>query len=259
MQVKPVLRTVTPRYPTHDYLREHPELLQIVPERWRQNRLVLRVLAGVGSLLLAVQTAAAQEHASTSASRIAPLFLHGEGRGAFGCEVVNPPVFLAEDEALQVIQDEARKAGLEFTKDAPTVHQATVPVTESYWCPQRESGSSPATQELDLTFDGFDKKHNVAFEFVSQKHFVAWEDKKTACYASVSSYDWKFTAEALRLGLAAAPRLPWVGVFYEPGATPTPRSERWHDREKKGREIGEAQLREQVRDFIQWLKGQGVI
>ena len=195
MQVKPVLSKAAPRYPTHDFLREHPELLRIVPERWRRNPFVLRVLAGVGCLLLAVQSAGAQEQANAPASRVAPLFVHGEGRGAAGCVMVNPPVFLSEDEALQVIRHEAKKAGLDFTAEAPTVRQATVPVTS-------ECGPGWDTQKRDLVFDGFDKEHNVAFEFVSSKHFSEWE-KGGAC-SSVSFYNMKGAAETLRTGLAAA-------------------------------------------------------
>jgi hypothetical protein len=250
MQVKPVLSKAPPQYPTHDFLQEHPELLRIVPERWRRNPLVLRVLAGVGCLLLAAQSAAAQERTGVPASRVAPLFAHGEGRGAGGCVMVNPPVFLAEDEALQVIRHEAKKAGLDFTAEAPTVLQATVPVTSL-------CGRRVGTQKRDLVFDGFDKEHNVAFEFVSDKHFDAWGDGKP-CTLPLYFFDMKGTAGTLRTGLVEAPGLPWVGVFYEPGADPD-RHFFWEGRERAGRREGKADLREQVHDFIKWLKAQGVI
>jgi len=254
MQVKPVLSKAPPQYPTHDFLQEHPELLRIVPERWRRNPLVLRVLAGVGCLLLAVQSAGAQERANAPASRVAPLFIHGEGRGTFGCIVLNPPVFLSEDEALQVIRGEGGKAGLKFAAAPPTAHQVTLPMTNE--CGRDQSD----TQKADLVLDGFDKKHKVAFEFVSRNHFKAWE-KHGPC-SSVSNLDVKGAAETLRSGLAATHGLPWVGVFYEPGANPPWRvSEQvtWEAQEAAAHQLGEAELREQVRDFIQWLKAQGVI
>jgi hypothetical protein len=265
MQVKPILSKAAPQYPTRDFLQEHPELLRIVPERWRRNPFVLRVLAGVGCLLLAAQSAAAQERISAPASRVAPLFVHGNGWAVYGCVAINPPVFLSEDEARQVIQDEARIAGLEFTANALTVAKADVPATnDSCFDP-------PRTEKRDLVFDGFDKEHNVAFEFVSGKHFAAWrdrnpprcEDDPIAEGRSGGSYNMKATAEILRSGLAAAPGLPWVGVFYDPLATPPGpacgNSMGGGDCDKAGRHLGEAQLREQVRDFIQWLKAQGVI
>jgi len=267
MQVKPVLSKAAPEYPTHDFLQEHPELLRIVPERWRRNPFVLRVLAGVGCLLLAVQSAGAQERANAPASRVAPLFIHGEGRGSFACNVVNPPVFLSEDEARQVIRDEGGKAGLEFTADALTIPQATVPVTNESWCPSQREGDPQRTQKRNLVFDGFDKKHNVAFEFVSYEQFNAWLNPDPACRGgiAINFCNMKGTAETLRSGLAAAPGLPWVGVFYEPGANPTIElaSGNWENarkaRKAAGRQLGEEELREQVRDFIKWLKAQGVI
>jgi len=75
-------------------------LLSRVPERWRQNALVVGVLGGVVGLVLAAQnSASAQQRAPGPPSRVAPIFSHGEGRGAFGCLAVAAPVFLAEDQS----------------------------------------------------------------------------------------------------------------------------------------------------------------
>src|ERR1035438_3198523 len=106
MQVTPVRSRRAPQYPSQQYLAEHLELLSIVPERWKSNPLVLRVLASVVSLTFAAEAAHAQTPAP-AASHVAPLFIHGEGRGAFGCVATNPPIFLSEDEAKQVIREEA--------------------------------------------------------------------------------------------------------------------------------------------------------
>ena len=43
-----------------------------------------------------------------AAAVVAPVFEHGKGRGIAGCIVVAPPVFLSEEEALQVISEERR-------------------------------------------------------------------------------------------------------------------------------------------------------
>lgn len=265
MQVKPVRMKVVPQYPTQDYLETHPELLAIVPERWQQNALVRQVLGGVVCLVMASQSpAVAQQPATAAASRIAPLFVHGEGFGMFGCMAVNPPVFLSEDEARKVIQEEAKKAGLEFAPDALTIPDVYVPVTE-------HNGCSPIAQRLTrerqaLALDGFDRKHGIAFEFVSQQDFIAWESKSPGCVSSVSSFDMKGTAESLRSGLKSAAKVPWLGVFYEPGAargaseaSNGATQQGWEQRRKAGREVGKEELRKQVRDFIQWLKAQGVI
>lgn len=260
--IKPVRSKTVPQYPSYGYLEEHPELLCILPERWRHNDLVLRVLSGVVCLVLASQSAAGQNNAAPP-SRIAPLFVHGQGRGAFGCVAVNPPVFLSEDEAQQVIQEEAKKVGLEFAPNAFTLRNVNVPVTEPYWCPKPkgEPDKQPnrsTQQSRDLVLDGFDRKHNVAYEFVSQRHFADWETKNPRCISTVSSYDLKGTAEALRAGLTSSTQVPWTAVFYEPGAAARG-NVNWEQLRRNGRELGEKELRKQVRDFIHWLKAQGVI
>ena len=100
MNIQPVRGKVNPRYPSSDYLEQHPELLSLVPERWRQNAFVLGELGGVVGLVLAAQqSASAQQRAPGPPSRVAPIFSHGEGRGAFGCLAVAAPVFLAEDQS----------------------------------------------------------------------------------------------------------------------------------------------------------------
>ena len=211
----------------------HPELLRLVPERWQRNPHVLRILSGAVCLLLAAETASAE---------VAPLFVHGEGRGAFGCIAVNPPVFLSEAEARQVIVEEAGKAGLKFEPDALTIPGATLPVTNLYWC-----GGEPGpleTRKGKLVLDGFDRKHNVAFEFVSDEDVADWKNRHPRCASSVSVYDVRGAATTLRDGLPSGKDAPQIGIFYEP-ASP------------KGH--GAKELRAQVRDFIAWLKAQGVI
>jgi hypothetical protein len=257
MQIKPVRRMAPPSYPTRDYLHDHPELLELVPERWRQNGLVLAVLGGVVSLIMASQSQAAdRQPANSDASRVAPIFVHGDGRGAFGCDAVTAPVFLTEDEARQVIQNEAKKAGLKFAPDALTLSPATIPVMpKAYFCGSRDP-REPATRKGDLTLDGYDQKHGVAYEFVSQGDYSSWESQDSTCISTVYSYDLKGAAEALRKGLMADQHPVRIGIFYEPGEYPSTGQRPGSDATRRR---DEEQLRRQVRDFIQWLKAQGVI
>ncbi len=275
MRINPVRSKAVPRYPTSGYLEQHPELLEIVPERWRQNAFVLKILGGVACLLLASQTASAQQPVAPPPSRIAPLFLHGTGRGAFGCVTVNPPVFLSEDEARQVIQQELRKMGFELAPGAFTVPDASVPVTDPYWCLSQDGKEIVPerieTSKRSLTLDGFDQKHRVAYTFVSHKDYWAWQTEKPRCWSSVSSIDTKAAAAILREGLPRSAAQPWIGLFYEPyasmprGCMPSYRlskAEReaaWDRCVRGGKESDKEQLRKQVVDFIHWLKAQGVI
>lgn len=272
MRSKRVRRNVTPEYPTHDYLLDHPELLRWVPERWRGNRLILGMLSIAVPLIMARQaTAGERKDAKPATVRVAPLFIHGDGRGSFGCVVVNPPVFLSEDEARQVVQDEAMKAGIEFVADELTLKDVMVPVTDQFGFlkereaqkhdKDRKAAQRSRTQKRDIVLDGHDRKHNIAYEVVSQEDFQEWEKKDHGSWCSVSSYDFKTTAEKLTNGLVNAKGETTVAVFYEPGASApeTAQETEWEVQDKAVRELGEKELREQVRGFLQWLKAQGVI
>lgn len=280
MKTKSVRRYRAPAYPTQAYLLDHPELLRWVPRRWQRNRLVLGVLGLVIPLVVSRPALAADgKGAPAAAPRVAPLFLHGDGRGAFGCVVVNPPVFLTEDEARQVVQDEARKAGLNFVTNALTLKGAQVPVTDQFaFTEDRETkdgdkkGARAAKlQKRDLALDGYDKKHDVAYQVVTQDDFAQWERKDRTMWCSVSSYDFKTTAQTLTNGLTQAKGQTIVGVFYEPaasapraefprkGATEAQQQAFWDGQAKAARKLGEQELRAQVQDFVKWLKGQGVI
>ena len=45
---------------------------------------------------------------------VAPIFAHGDGRAYMGCVAVSSPVFLSEEEALQIIKEELAKEGIEL-------------------------------------------------------------------------------------------------------------------------------------------------
>lgn len=281
MNCRSVRRYREPRYPTRDYLQDHPELLEYVPERWRKNRLVLVVLSIALPILLARHSQAEDTKVVKHDSvRVAPLFVHGDGRGSFGCVVVNPPVFLSEAEARQVVQDEARKAGIDFAAETLVLKDVAVPATDQFGFLKKmkdeEKGKKVPTQELnaqqrDLQLDGYDKSLNIAFETVSMDDFRDWEKKGRTGWCSVSSYDFKGTAETLTNGLARAKGDAIVAVFYEPGAsapetarpkrnlTDGERKARWQARENAAKELGKEELRQQVRGFVAWLKAQGVI
>ena len=46
---------------------------------------------------------------------VAPIFEHGKGRGATGCIVIAPPVFLSEEDARQAIEEELKRIKINFT------------------------------------------------------------------------------------------------------------------------------------------------
>ncbi|HYK88845.1 MAG TPA: hypothetical protein VE398_08750 [Acidobacteriota bacterium] len=191
--------------------------------------------------------------------------------------VVNPPVFLTEDEARLVVQEEAERAGLHFLADSFVIKDVDLPATDEFRSPPSSnggdirSGSKVPTQKGNLVLDGYESKRNIGYEFISSDDFKAWKDRRLFHASSVSSYDFLQTAGTLRAGLAAKTSTPWTGVFFEPAAHPrlamtaadtlteAARNRYWEARHEVGRQAGEEQLRLQVRDFIRWLKSQGVI
>ncbi len=278
MKLRIVKRYKDPCYPTRQYLMEHPELLRWIPERWRKHRLVLSVVSMVIPLIVPRPTFAGDaETAPATTSHVAPLFIHGDGRGSFGCVAVNPPVFLSEDEARQVIQDEAKKAGITFSAEALTLKDIEVPITDQFGFldrmgkEEKDAPEKPKSQKLDLVLDGYDKELDVAYHVVTKKDFADWEKKDRTGWCSVSSYDFKATAQVLTNGLTNAKEKTTMAVFYEPAAHP-PRMEYpkkdatdaerrafWEESEKAAKEMGKKELQQQVQDFVKWLKGQGVI
>ncbi len=132
MHAKPLKRYGGPGYPTRLEVLAHPELLaRHLPPVWGRRA----EMAGTVALLLAVngcvnqQTNGPTESQATSqgveeqddvtpfeteAGFVAPIFRHGLGRGSIGCVVVAPPIFLSEEDALQVISEELRQAGVKI-------------------------------------------------------------------------------------------------------------------------------------------------
>ncbi len=272
MKVHPVRRYPTPRFPTRAILSAHPELLRLVPKRWRRNPVVLAGLA----LACGVTTLRWTGRHGALASHVAPIFQHGDGRGAFGCVATNPPVFLTEAEARQVVAEEARKAGITFQPDAHSLWGVAQPITSSE---PRATGMSvqPASTLTPFVLDGVDRRRRVAYEFVSKEDLAAWESRAPSMYvSSVSVFDVRGAAEALHKGIRVAGPVGAYAVFYDPAvgsddgrkalgsssAGPSSATD-WNQEGERAdtaaKQLAREELRRQVRDFVQWLKGQGVI
>lgn len=284
MEIRPVKRYAMPAYATSEILEQHPELLRLVPKRWQSNQVVLTALTGLCMMMLGSRAVAAdtsqngEKKKTPPASAVAPLFIHGEGHGTFGCIAVNPPVFLSEDEARQVIVEEAKKAKIEFKVNGATLPKVEVPITNSNLPPRVPDPNAPQeakTKEQPLELDGTEKKRNIAFEFVSEADFEAWQ-KKLEFVTMVQLKDVKGTAQLLREGIEKAGPKGVYGVFYDPGIGwkdfQNTKPDRWSEIRRNEdmdtrikminegvRELAKEQLREQVKDFIKWLKAQGVV
>lgn len=281
MELRPVRQYPQPKLPTRQVIDEHPELLRLIPRRWQTNPVVLSALAGVCTLMLGNRVLAANQ--SASVSKVAPVFEHGEGYGSFGCRAINPPVFLAEDEARQIIVEEAKRSGLSFVDTGKTLSEVPVPITGRWafksdidekgnYDEQKRSYPQP------LKLDGIDEQRFIAFEFVSQQDYVQWEspDKSKYRISTAGHYAILDAAESLREGLVRANLQGIYGVFYDPcigrkdaqeqfnysppyGKEGVDWNAEYEKQSSMAREIATDELRKQVQDFIKWLKSQGVI
>ena len=277
------------KYPTKEQVQLHPELLRIVPRRWARNPVVLTALGLVLSAGLTAcgttsqsilpdnlspaasgETAASNQPGSdhspasvTSAEDSTeasandpealdiPIFAHGTGRGSYGCESVAPPVFLSEEEAMQVIQEECAAQSIDISGQKTI--SGTFPATSTL--PEAVSvGESDKTYTGDLKLDGYSEDLGIGVEFVSKDDILDWQ-AGTEMHATVDEYNLKGTAQRL------VDCTDNVAVFYDPTADDyrefTGSNEESYVESSKEKSLEE--LREQVRDFLQWLKGQGVI
>ncbi|MDP4183245.1 MAG: hypothetical protein Q8942_19420 [Bacillota bacterium] len=181
---------------------------------------------------------------------IPPIFVHGDGRGSFGCVSVSPPVFLSEEEAYQVICEEAKSYGIEFIKDSIVIKDTYIPKTYIY---VDVKGNGIGKDKGNLTVDGFDKNKKIGFEFVSKDDFIKWSVEQK-CISTAENYNLIDAAKVLREGLAKKPDEASIGVFYDPV------SKLLYDKEGKIQTLqGIEELKLQVRDFLSWLKAQQII
>lgn len=267
LRVAPISGYDSPRLPTHSVLDEHPELLKLVPKRWQRNPVVLGALAGVCVLM----SGCGKSGAKSPPSRVAPIFVHGSGRGSFGCRAVNPPVLLSEAEARQVIVEEARRAGIKLLPSSDKLG-VRVPMTSTL-----DSTNCGRTRRGALVIDGKDGRKHVTYEFVSGKDFDNWERRgllDAFRLSTASRRDVLGAARSLRESIADSKPPGAYAVFYDPCCGPkdvNPRFELlrrpsdmqpgawWAKWRGQAKDLAEDQLRAQVRDFIKWLKAQGVI
>ena len=288
--LSPLPNYKSPSYPTKEQIQLHPELLKIVPRRWARNPVVLTALSLVLSAGLtacgtasdsilpdsnsapaasdalgasnsassgnsAISAASAEDSTANSANDPEaldiPIFAHGTGRGSYGCESVAPPVFLSEEEAMQVIEEECAAQGIDLTGQKTI--SGTFPATSTL--PEAVSGgASDQTYTGDLSLDGYSEDLGIGVEFVSTDDILDWK-ADTGMAATVEEFDLKGTAQRL------ADCTDNVAVFYDPTADDyrefTGSNEESYV--ENSREQSLEELRAQVRDFLQWLKAQGVI
>jgi hypothetical protein len=255
MEAKPVRDCGRPAYPTR---RE--------------------VLAGAASFALFSLTGCGVSSWKPEKGKIvvAPIFEHGEGRGAEGCVVISPPVFLSEEEAMQVVREELAKQGIQL-KAGGTVEAVRIPSRTLTFETVKKDGKEEYEkrtvvvpgQATPLKLDGFDSAKAIQVVFISEKDV----DDLGGPFSigTVDCYDLKEDAKYVAEHMAKLDNgRVFFGVFYDPlceasKGKPTKADERldwkseWEERKKRSKEESLKQLRRQAQDFVGWLKEQKAI
>jgi len=277
MELKPVKNYKVPKYPDKKIILSNPDMLKLTPKRWTKN---INTQIAFSSLLIMMLTACGPKYDNSNEVNIvgsdptsepgnttvyvAPIFEYGDGRGSFGCVSVAPPAFLSEEEAYQVICDEAKKRGINFEKSNEVLKDIQIPVTYTFieYKPNPDNPDeyipvypSKTKENGNLELDGYDESKKIAFEFVSVDDYRGWQGK-SGIMSSVESYHVLDAAKTLREGIAEKENGKYIGVFYDPIASVDFTQSKASEKRK---EASKELLRQQVADFIEWLKAMNVI
>ena len=164
-RVRPLRQYSRPGIPIRSDVDRDPKLLQSLPRRWQGNQAVMSALVA-SCLLMSSRGLADCEKQATPVSRVAPVFQHGYGHTVPG--TMSGPIFLPEDEARQLIEEEAKRAGLAFVKCSTTV--PNVGLTMKAWGKRDQY----VTWKTAVKLDGIDTARRIAYEYVSADDSRQW-------------------------------------------------------------------------------------
>lgn len=278
MKIKPVKKNKTPNYPTLEYYIANPELLsRNIPDRWIKNKyiatyLTIFVLCGntgctnkseannievVDNQNKKISKLNPINHDKKDFGKVAPIFAHGEGSGATGCMVISPPVFIAEDEAWQIISTALAAQNITLdTANCPTIKFNTQPIGYYHFENEEEEEQVPEV-DVEIKTDRYNAEYNLAIQFISVRDIYKFEPEVNYT-SSVQEYNTKKAAVLLREELAK--REMNAVVFYDPlVSSDYDRDIDWETRDKLAKEKAKTLLLSQVNDFIEWLKNEHIV
>jgi hypothetical protein len=272
MEPRPVRHCRAPGYPTRLDVLAHPQLLaEHVPPNWTRISAVcgaIGLFLGINLTVNGCGKAGVSKQPDKRALVVAPIFQHGEGRGATGCIVSAPPVFLSEEEALQVIREELATHGVmlgpgeyDHGRALDTGKFELSGVTVGWMQPE------------SFKADAADKHKRVAIEFISEREcsdldFAQQRENSkdgTFTLSSVHEYDFPKTSNYLAEKVKLTGRTPvFFGTFYDPlsGKMDLGSSTNMAGFDNANAKIvteSKRLLRLQVQDFVRWLQGQGAL
>ena len=249
VKITPVKGKVIPRYPDQYSTQLNSFLLENKPLRWKAapvagaalSTAVMLGLTGCGTVTMGEPNA----NITTTATSI-----FDESTGITDGMIAIPQAFLSEDDAFVIIKDEFEKLSLTVKRGDNRVNNIQIPVVE-------DNEGKTRTEKGDLDFDMSIQGTNVFMEFISVNQITS-SDYLGSSFGSYSYKDFSKPAKILNTNLNSLNYENRYGVFYDPAE-----DENWaivyeHRREEARQRASDA-LREQIRDFIEWLSGQGII
>ena len=242
------------------------------------------VLAGAASFALVNLAGCNFAFAESEEGKIivAPIFEHGEGRGVTGCVVITPPVFLSEEEGMQILREELARHGVRL-KAGGTLEGVRVPARiEKYESVDKGGGKQEIKTTVvevpdkakPLKLSGIDSDKNIAVEFVSTKDYddlgglgargsvQHYDFKEVAEYVAARSRNKARTAFSSASSTTRRPRRPtakppkedsMARLRYDSATTNSMTDAR------PTKEDSKELLRQQAQDFVAWLKEQKAI
>lgn len=311
MKVTPIKEYREPNYPTIAEIGSAD--LSRVPTRWQNLKAVAASLGAAAMTLKAISLEAAEatkpvvktpvtavptadkpaEKAVCPVTDVCPLppeKIAGDGRGAFGCVAMNPPVMLPEGEALDIIEAEFKKRGIELVdgvelkgvkapprgKEAEKYRQTVADFKKNggKYDPCATSKGAPIPLvKRNWRADLGTKDGKIVVEYVSGEDETVWNKSRLAGggWCSVSTCEIRGAAARVVEGVSARTEGDpvTVGVFYDPMASlPMARKKdgsidweaenkkpklSWEERRAKGKAIAVEQLKAQIENFFQYL------
>ncbi len=199
---------------------------------------------------------------------VAPIFEHGEGRGrsrwTLACIAVAAPMYLPEEEAIAIIRDELARHGLPMSQRDVELRSVIIQgreLKQGYEWVTARRGSEFVDVTGPLEVDLMDPHRRVAVEYVAREDF----DRLGGDDRGQWEMDIKGVAESLATEVEKQDRGIYFGAFYDPvkyfsfGSWTNAEERSWASSEEEAQAESQRLLREQVRDFVDWLKAQGVI
>jgi hypothetical protein len=177
---------------------------------------------------------ASSSSAGSGVLTVAPVFKHGLGQHAdsvVASRSKKPPTW-SENDARRVVVDEAKHQGVSFVLEGKL---PGVPGIRSSRDGKASSGEAVSEQSGPLVFDGVDQTGKIVFEILTS------EDVPDRTDNTDRITDFLAAAQNLAEELKTKSGDYVAGVFYDPLTG-------------KGTVADEEPLRQQVRDFVAWLK-----